>query len=218
MRIVVNNVFPLQAPVSRTPKGKKSKGRRRKGRGSRGSEQGESSTSDGHEAVREKQNEPVESEPIDKNAEAETTKGDEAESFFKKMEVTEDQPKDTPPPKEKGKEDADEKPVETEERMAEKSKQIYSTNLTNEEIVERMSDLRIDREVPDIGEEKKSSKRDVTPTRKVERLNRSQDEPSDEQAKVMDRLSGAVERQKVRNISVTVHDTSNFGPLFLHLN
>ena len=73
----------------------------------------------------------------------------------------------------------------------------------NDEIVEKMSDLHIDRDVRDeTGEQEETKedkgedvkpKRDITPTRKVERRNKPDAEPSD----VLDRLSGAAVKQKV---------------------
>ena len=102
-----------------------------------------------------------------------------------------------------------EQKVAPEEGLQDKAKEESAVDeikkQENDSIVDQMADLHIERDVPDDKpetEEKQveevKSKRDVTPTRKIERRNKPEGEASD----VLDRLSGAAEKQKVnRNLN-----------------
>ena len=88
-----------------------------------------------------------------------------------------------------------------------------------EKIVDQMADLHIERDVPEDKPEKEDeqveeikSKRDVTPTRKIERRNKPEGEASD----VLDRLSGAAEKQKVTRTPLS--NTCILKQLFIVVN
>ena len=158
-------------------KGKKGKGKRRKAKGGRAREHSEPSDHSDKEPG-------VTVEPVADEKQPDSSKDEKGS----KNDVDEpDEQKVTPK-------------EELQKTVKEKSTADEIKKQENDSIVDQMADLHIERDVPEDKPEKKDeqveeikSKRDVTPTRKIERRNKPEGEASD----VLDRLSGAAEKQKV---------------------
>ena len=159
-------------------KGNTGKGKRRKGKGGRAREHSEPSDHSDKEPG-------VKVEPVTDEKQSDSSKKNEKGS---KNNV--DEPGEQKVVSEEGLRD----------NAKEKSAVEEIKKQENDSIVDRMADLNIERDVPENKPEKEDEqveevkpKRDVTPTRKIERRNKPESEASD----VLDRLSGAAEKQKV---------------------
>ena len=158
-------------------KGKKGKGKRRKAKGGRAREHSEPSDHSDKEPA-------VTVEPVADEKQPDSSKNEKGS----KNDVDEpDEQKVTPK-------------EELQKTVKEKSTADEIRKQENDSIVDQMADLHIERDVPEDKPEKEDeqveeikSKRDVTPTRKIERRNKPEGEASD----VLDRLCGAAEKQKV---------------------